>query len=74
MTLGAFISSSGAGVAATWLGRRHCLWLASALCCVSNVIMMATTNLGGLYAGRFLLGLANGWYMTFAQLYIQVRT
>lgn len=72
MTLGAFISSTGAGFAATWLGRRQCLWIASVLCCVSNVIMMATTNLSGLYAGRFLIGLANGWYMTFAQLYIQV--
>ncbi|KAF2740095.1 general substrate transporter [Polyplosphaeria fusca] len=71
MTLGAFISSSSAGIFATWLGRRQCLWLASALCCASNIIMMATTNMSGLYAGRFLIGLANGWYMTFAQLYIQ---
>lgn len=36
--------------------------------------MMATTNVSGLYAGRFLIGLANGWYMTFAQLYIQEST
>ncbi|KAF2787544.1 MFS monosaccharide transporter-like protein [Melanomma pulvis-pyrius CBS 109.77] len=71
MTLGAFISSSSAGIFATWLGRRQCLWLACILCCASNVIMMATTTIGGLYAGRFLIGLANGWYMTFAQLYIQ---
>ncbi|KAJ4351420.1 uncharacterized protein N0V89_006762 [Didymosphaeria variabile] len=71
MTLGAFISSSGAGFFANWLGRRQCLWIASVLCCVSNVIMMATTSLSGIYAGRFLIGLANGWYMTFAQLYIQ---
>jgi predicted MFS family arabinose efflux permease len=73
MTLGAFISSSSAGVFATWLSRRHCLWMACVLCCASNVIMMATTTIGGLYAGRFLIGLANGWFMTFAQLYIQVR-
>jgi hypothetical protein len=74
MILGAFISSSSAGFFATYLGRRQCLWAASALCCTANVIMMATTNLSGLYAGRFLIGLANGWYMTFSQLYIQVRT
>lgn len=36
--------------------------------------MMATTNLAGLYAGRFLIGIANGWYMTFSQLYIQEST
>lgn len=32
---------------------------------------MTTTNLHGLYAGRFLIGISNGWYMTFSQLYIQ---
>ncbi|KAF2122593.1 general substrate transporter [Lophiotrema nucula] len=74
MTLGAFISSSSAGFLATYLGRRPCLWMACVLCCASNVIMMATTNLSGLYAGRFLIGIANGWYMTFSQLYIQEST
>lgn len=72
MTLGAFLSSSTAGFFAAYLGRRQCLWLASLLCIVSNVVMMTTTNLVGLYAGRLLIGLANGWYMTFSQLYIQV--
>ncbi|KAF1951237.1 general substrate transporter [Byssothecium circinans] len=71
MTLGAFISSSSAGFFAAYLGRRHCLWMASILCVVSNAVMMATTNLAGIYAGRFLIGIANGWYMTFSQLYIQ---
>ncbi|EMD58953.1 hypothetical protein COCSADRAFT_153717 [Bipolaris sorokiniana ND90Pr] len=71
MTLGAFVSSGFAGVGAKKLGRRHCLWLASALCCVSNIVMMTTTNTAGLYIGRLLIGLANGWYMTFSQLYIQ---
>lgn len=71
MTLGAFISSGLAGVAAAKLGRRHCLWLACLLCAVSNIIMMTTTSIGALYAGRFLIGLANGYFMTFSQLYIQ---
>lgn len=71
MILGAFLSSGSAGVFAAYLGRKHCLWLASLLCCVSNVIMMTTTSIGGLYAGRFFIGVANGWYMTFSQLYIQ---
>ncbi|KAF2182994.1 general substrate transporter [Zopfia rhizophila CBS 207.26] len=71
MTLGAFISSSSAGILASKLGRRPCLWMACILCCVSNVVMMATTNMHGLYAGRFLIGIANGWFMTFSQLYIQ---
>lgn len=71
MTLGAFISSGAAGFAAARLGRRHCLWLASLVCCVSNIIMMATTHIGALYTGRLLIGLANGYFMTFSQLYIQ---
>jgi len=71
MTLGAFLSSSMAGPIAAVLSRRMTIWAASLLCVVSNVIMMATTNIGGLYAGRLLLGLANGMFMTFAQLYIQ---
>jgi len=71
MTLGAFISSGTAGVAATWLSRRQCLWIACVVCCISNVIMMATKHIGALYAGRFLIGLANGYFMTFSQLYIQ---
>jgi MFS family permease len=71
MTLGAFLSSSLAGPIATVMGRKMTVWLASILCVVSNIVMMATTDIGGLYAGRLLLGLANGMFMTFSQLYIQ---
>lgn len=71
MTLGAFISSGTAGFVAATLGRKMCLWLACLLCVASDVIMMATTDIGALYAGRFLIGLANGYFMTFSQLYIQ---
>ncbi|KAK3331384.1 general substrate transporter [Apodospora peruviana] len=71
MTLGAFISSGTAGVVASKFSRRQCLWVACLLCVVSNAIMMATENIGALYAGRFLIGLANGYFMTFSQLYIQ---
>lgn len=87
MTLGAFISSSSAGnptrpgivaliltppgPVATLMGRKMTLWMACITCIASNIIMMATTSIGGLYAGRFIIGLANGFYMTFAQLYLQ---
>ncbi|KIL87640.1 hypothetical protein FAVG1_09350 [Fusarium avenaceum] len=33
--------------------------------------MMTTTDIGPLYLGRLLIGLANGYFMTFSQLYIQ---
>ena len=71
MTLGAFLSSGTAGVTAKKLSRRHCLWMACLLCAVSNVLMMATEDIGALYTGRLLIGLANGYFMTFSQLYIQ---
>ncbi len=73
MTLGAFLSSGFAGPIAglPFMGRKATIWSACLLCCVANAIMMATTNIGGLYAGRLLIGLANGLFMTFAQLYIQ---
>ncbi|EMC96383.1 hypothetical protein BAUCODRAFT_473149 [Baudoinia panamericana UAMH 10762] len=71
MTLGAVVASGLAGPIAWKLGRKTCLWLACILCWVSDIIMMATTNVGGLYAGRLLIGLANGLFMTFSQLYIQ---
>jgi MFS family permease len=71
MTLGAFISSSLAGFVATKLGRKMCLRLACILCAIANIIMMTTTDIGPLYLGRLLIGLANGYFMTFSQLYIQ---
>lgn len=74
MTLGAFASSSFAGPIARFMGRRGCIWVASVLCAVANTIMMATTNIGALYFGRLLIGLANGMFMTFSQLYIQEST
>lgn len=72
MTLGAFLSSSTAGPIASFMGRKPSIWAASLLCCISNVIMMVTTNINAIYIGRLLLGLANGLFMTFSQLYIQV--
>jgi hypothetical protein len=33
--------------------------------------MMATESISALYAGRLIIGLANGYFMTFAQLYLQ---
>lgn len=71
MILGAFISSTAAGPIALLLSRKWSIWAACALCAVSNIIMMTTDKIGGLYAGRLLIGLANGLFMTFSQLYLQ---
>ncbi|KAL6702722.1 hypothetical protein ACN47E_001004 [Coniothyrium glycines] len=71
MTLGAFISSATAGVPSGRLGRRMCLVIACVTCFVANIIMMTTESIGALYAGRLIIGLANGYFMTFSQLYLQ---
>lgn len=71
MTLGAFLSSGTAGLVANKFGRKACLWAACLTCCVANIIMMTTTHIGALYVGRLVIGLANGYFMTFSQLYIQ---
>jgi len=71
MTLGAFVGSLAAGPMAVTLGRKPCLWIACILCFVANSIMMGTTHLNGLYVGRLFIGLANGFFMTFSQLYLQ---
>jgi MFS transporter, SP family, sugar:H+ symporter len=60
MTLGAVIASALAGPLSRKLGRKSCLWIGCGLCCVSDAIMMGTTNLAGLYSGRLLIGISNG--------------
>lgn len=74
MTLGAFASSTFAGPTATFMGRKGSIWVACIICAIANVIMMATTNIGAIYVARLVLGLANGMFMTFSQLYIQVHS
>ncbi|KAI1620991.1 MFS transporter [Exophiala viscosa] len=71
MILGAFISSIFGGPIAKYLGRKMSLWSACALCYVANIIMMTTTSIGALYFARLLIGLANGMFLTFGQLYLQ---
>ncbi|KAI0482082.1 MFS monosaccharide transporter-like protein [Xylariaceae sp. FL0804] len=71
MVLGAFVSSSSAGLTARYFGRKVSLWIACVGVFVSTALMQTTTSIGGLYAGRLIIGLANGLLMTHAQLYIQ---
>lgn len=63
-----------AGPIALIISRKQALWIACLLCAVSDAIMMGTTHLAGLYVGRFFIGLANGFFMTFSQLYLQVNS
>ncbi|KUJ07595.1 MFS transporter [Mollisia scopiformis] len=71
MILGAFLSSMSAGLIAKYIGRKFTLWIACLLCLIADIIMMTTTSIGVLYFGRLLMGLSNGLFNTFGQLYIQ---
>ncbi len=71
MILGAFISSAFGGPIAKFIGRKTSIWVAALVCVVSNVLMMTSSSIGVLYFARFLIGIANGLFLTFAQLYLQ---
>lgn len=69
LTLGSFISSLLAGFFSTYFGRKHAIWLACVLNAVACAIQIATTSKGAIYFGRLLLGIANGFLVTFSNVY-----
>ncbi|KAJ5784356.1 uncharacterized protein N7503_009568 [Penicillium pulvis] len=69
LTLGSFVSSLVAGYFSAFLGRRHALWLACVVNAVAVGIQIGTTSAGVLYFGRLLLGFANGFLVTFSNIY-----
>lgn len=69
MTLGSFLSSLVAGFFSAYLGRKQALWLACGLNAIAVAIQIATTKKEVLYVGRLLLGLANGFFVTFSNVY-----
>lgn len=69
MSLGSFISAITAGLFATYFGRKTGLWFACVLNAVAVAIQLGSTSAGALYAGRLILGLANGFFTTFSTVY-----
>jgi MFS transporter, SP family, sugar:H+ symporter len=58
MTLGAFIGALSVGPMGGYINRRWSIFVGSVTCVASLLIMIFTTNLGALYFGRLLLGVA----------------
>ncbi|OAA61662.1 General substrate transporter [Niveomyces insectorum RCEF 264] len=50
-------------------GRRHAIWAGCGVSFVACAVQLASTTLGGLYAGRILMGVANGFFTTFSNVY-----
>jgi MFS family permease len=69
LTLGSFVSSLTAGYFAGFFGRREGLWAACALNAIACGIQIGTDSAGVLYLGRLLLGFANGFLVTFSNVY-----
>lgn len=69
LTLGSFCSSLLAGPVSHYIGRRPALWIACALNATACAVQITSTTPRTLYAGRLLLGLANGFFITFSNIY-----
>lgn len=69
LTLGAFLSSLTAGSFAHFFGRKTALWLACLLTAVGCAIQISTTDKGVVYLGRLVLGIGNGFLVTFSNIY-----
>ena len=69
LTLGSFVSSLTAGYFASFFGRREGLWAACILNVIACGIQIGTDSAGVLYLGRLVLGLANGFLVTFSNVY-----
>ncbi|KAK4225298.1 general substrate transporter [Podospora fimiseda] len=69
LTLGAFLSSLFSGIFAHYFGRRQALWLACLLTVIGAVIQIVTTSHGVVYLGRLIIGIGNGFLVTFSNIY-----
>lgn len=63
MNVGGFLSAIVMYASHTRLSRRVGLWLGCFFGILSISLMIGLTNLGGLYAGRLLLGMSNGFFV-----------
>ena len=58
-----------AGAFAHFFGRKIALWLACVLNLIGCAIQIATVNQGVVYLGRLILGIGNGFLVTFSNIY-----
>ncbi|PKS13154.1 hypothetical protein jhhlp_000496 [Lomentospora prolificans] len=69
LNIGTIIGVLLTGPWGKYFGRRPSIWLASLITFVAAGLQVGTTNLTGLYFGRILIGISNGFYITFANVY-----
>ena len=69
LTLGSFVCSLAAGAFGSYFGRKAALRTACLLNAIACAIQIAATNAAVLYVGRLILGFANGFFVTFSNVY-----
>jgi len=69
LNVGTIIGTIGTAPFAHKFGRKPAIWAASVVSLIACGVQLGTTSLGGLYAGRIILGLSNGFFITFSNVY-----
>ncbi|KAK1779073.1 hypothetical protein QBC45DRAFT_442207 [Copromyces sp. CBS 386.78] len=67
---GSFVSAFAIYFLGSRISRRLGLWIGCALAFLSVSIMIGVENLGGLYAGRLLLGMSNGFLVPYNVMFV----
>jgi SP family sugar:H+ symporter-like MFS transporter len=70
MNLGGLTAAFGVYALGPRASRRVGLWITCVIGVIAISIQIGPTTLGALYAGRFLLGISNGFYLTFSVTYM----
>ena len=70
MNLGGLVAAFGVYALGPRASRRVGLWIACAIGVVAISIQIGSKTTGALYAGRLLLGISNGFYLTFSVTYM----
>jgi len=54
----------------SWGGRRSGIWAGTTICFIGIAVQMGTETIAGVCVGRTLIGVANAFYITFANAYV----
>ncbi|KAJ4421800.1 hypothetical protein N0V85_000043 [Neurospora sp. IMI 360204] len=70
INIGSFASAFAIYFLGSKISRRLGLWIGCTLAFLSVSIMIGVENLGGLYAGRLLLGMSNGFLVPYNVMFV----
>ncbi|OAL34555.1 hypothetical protein AYO20_06185 [Fonsecaea nubica] len=68
LNVGTIVAVLLGGPFAHRFGRKPAIWIASLISMVACGVQVGANSLAGLYAGRILLGLGNGWFILFSNV------